>query len=125
MARILLIEDDDSVRTTLSLILEHVGHTVVEAGDGREGLNLFRRAGADLVITDMVMPGTEGVEVLRELRRTHAPVKIIAMSGAARGAAYLEMARLLGAAKVLAKPFPTALLLAAVDELLPGDAARA
>src|SRR6266545_7538001 len=99
MARILLIEDNDSLRTMLAEHLALAGHTVIEAGDGREGLDRFRRAGADLVITDIVMPETEGFEVLRALRRTQPPVKIIAMSGEGResGAAYLEAARLLGA----------------------------
>jgi DNA-binding response OmpR family regulator len=123
MARILLIEDNDPLRTMLAEHLALAGHTVIEAGDGREGLILFRRAGADLVITDMVMPETEGFEVLRELRGTHPPVKIIAMSGDGResGAAYLQAATLLGAAKVLLKPFPTSALIAAIDELLRGN----
>ena len=124
MARILLIEDNAGLRAILAEHLALAGHTVIEAGDGREGLDHFRRVGADLVITDMVMPETEGFEVLRELRRTHPPVKIIAMSGEGQGsgAAYLDAARLLGAAKVLLKPFPAAVLIAAIAELLPGDA---
>ena len=56
MARILLIEDNDALRTMLAELLALAGHTVVEAGNGREGLDLFRQAGADLVITDLVMP---------------------------------------------------------------------
>lgn len=70
MARILLIEDDDGLRAILAEHLTLAGHTVIEAGDGREGLDRFRRAGADLVVTDIVMPETEGLEVLRELRAT-------------------------------------------------------
>ena len=122
MARILLIDDDEPVRTTLRLTLEHFGHTVIEARDGTEGLALFQHANADLVITDIVMPEKEGFEVLRELRRTHTPVKIIAISGAGRdsGVAYLQTARLMGAAKVLAKPFSADVLMAAINELLPG-----
>ena len=117
MARILLIDDDEPVRTTLRLTVEHFGHTVIEARDGTEGLALFQHANADLVITDIVMPEKEGFEVLRELRRTHPPVKIIAISGAGRdsGAAYLQTARLMGAAKVLAKPFSADVLMAAIN----------
>jgi CheY-like chemotaxis protein len=124
MARILLIEDDESVRIMLREILEHVGHTVIEARDGNEGLALFGHATADLVITDMVMPETEGFEVLRALRSTHPPVKIIAISGAGwdSGAGYLQMAKHLGAAKVLAKPFSADALMTAINELLPGAA---
>jgi CheY-like chemotaxis protein len=123
MARILLIEDNNSIRTVLRENLELAGHTVIEARDGNEGLDLFRQAGADLVITDIVMPEREGLEVLRALRTSHPDLKIIAMSGGGQGsgAAYLEVARVLGAAKVLLKPFPTAVLLATIDELLPAD----
>jgi DNA-binding response OmpR family regulator len=117
MARILLIDDDDSVRTMLHLTLAHFGHTVIEARNGKEGLELFEHANADLLITDIVMPEKEGLEVLMELRKRHPPVKIIAISGGD----YLHMAKLMGAAKVLAKPFSTDVLIAAIDELLPGD----
>ena len=78
------------------------------------------------MITDIVMPGKEGLEVLMELRKQRPPVQIIAMSGGGQGsgAAYLDAARLLGAAKVLLKPFRSAVLLAAVDELLATEASR-
>ena len=68
MARILLIEDNGGLRAILAERLTLAGHTVTEAGDGREGLDHFRRDGADLVVTDVVMPETEGLEVLREIR---------------------------------------------------------
>ena len=122
MARILLIEDDDSVRTLLFLALVHVGHTVIEARNGREGLNLFRSAPFDLVITDIVMPEKEGFEVLMKIRKRNPSLKIIAISGGGlhNAAHYLHTAKLLGAAKVLAKPFSNEELMAAVNELLPG-----
>ena len=116
MARILLIDDDDTVRTMLRLTLVHFGHTVIEARDGKEGLELFQDANVDLLITDIVMPEKEGLEVLMELRKKHPPVKIIAISGGD----YLHMAKLMGAAKVLAKPFSTNVLIEAIDELLAG-----
>jgi CheY-like chemotaxis protein len=122
MARILLIDDDEPVRTTLRLTLEHFGHTVIEARDGTEGLARFQHAIADLVITDIVMPEKDGLEVLRELRRMHPSVKIIAISGAGRdsGAGYLQMAKLMGATKVLTKPCSADVLRAAINDLLPG-----
>jgi CheY-like chemotaxis protein len=121
MARILLIEDDESVRTMLRQILIHFGHTVLEARDGKEGMKMFPHARADLVITDIVMPEKEGLEVLMELRREQPPVKIIAMSGGGLGMAtdYLHTAKLMGAAKVLTKPFSNEVLMAAINELLP------
>ena len=123
MARIVLIEDNVGLRTILAEHLALAGHTVIEAADGREGLDRFRWVGADLVVTDIVMPETEGMEVLRELRSARPPVPVIAISGGGLGSGkdYLAMATVLGAAKVLLKPFPSAVLIAAIAELLPGD----
>ena len=120
MARILLIDDDAAVRHMLRLTLTHFGHTVIEARDGKEGLELFERSNADLVLTDIVMPEKEGLEVLMELRKKHPAVKVIAMSGGDRKgvAGYLQMATLLGAARVLNKPFSNKVLMAAIFELL-------
>jgi DNA-binding response OmpR family regulator len=116
--RILLIEDDDSLRAMLCLTLTHFGHTVVEARNGKEGLALFDPATIDLVITDLVMPETEGIEVLMELRKKQSPVRIIAMSGGGRvnEVDYLRIAKALGASAVLAKPFSNEALLAAIAE---------
>jgi CheY-like chemotaxis protein len=128
MARILLIDDDDSVRTVLYLTLANFGHTVIEARNGKEGLGLFKRGGADLVITDIVMPEKDGLDVLMKLLETQVPmVKIIAISGGGlhNAAFYLQAARLLGAAKVIEKPFSTEALMAAVNELLPRGRAPA
>lgn len=121
MARILLIDDDDSLRTMLRLTLIHFGHTVIEARNGKEGLDAFPQAKADLVITDIVMPEKEGNEVLIELRKKDPQVKIIAMSGGGRGKAtdYLRVATQLGAARALAKPFSNEALMAAINEVLP------
>ena len=121
MARILLIDDDDAVRTMLRLTLEHFGHTVIEARNGDEGLARFQHANADLVVTDIVMPEKDGLEVVMELRERHPAVKIIAISGADSGD-YLDSARLMGAAKVLLKPFTNQRLMAAINGLLPDQA---
>jgi CheY-like chemotaxis protein len=125
MSRILLIDDDDAVRTMLRLTLAEFGHDVIEARNGVEGLTLFSAAGVDLVITDIIMPGKEGVEVIVELLRLHPGLKIMAISGGGRVGPtdYLRIARYLGAAKVLAKPFSNEELLVALNELLPPPAA--
>jgi len=110
----------------LRLMLVHHGHTVMEARDGHEGLQLFPSTHADLVITDIVMPEQEGIEVVMALRSEHPGLKIIAISGGGRTNAaedYLQLARRLGADLTLAKPFASAALLAAIQELLPADAA--
>jgi YesN/AraC family two-component response regulator len=120
MARILLIDDDESVRTILYLTLVHAGHEVIEARNGREGLDLFRQGSVDLVITDIVMPEKEGFEVVMKIRKKNPTLKIIAISGGGlhNAAHYLHTAKLLGAAKVLAKPFSNETLMTAVNELL-------
>ena len=119
MARILLIEDNDLIRSLLRETLELAGHTVIEARNGAEGLDLFRQAGADLVITDIVMPDKDGLAVVMALREQVPPVNIIAISGAGNSAEdYLDRAYRMGAVKVLLKPFSIAALIAAVDELL-------
>ena len=121
MAQILLIDDDDTVRTLLYLTLTNFGHTVVEASNGKEGLELFKTANADLVITDIVMPEKEGFEVMMKIKKKQPALKIIAISGGGLHNAehYLHTAKLLGAAKVLTKPFSTEVLMAAVNALLP------
>jgi YesN/AraC family two-component response regulator len=96
---------------------------VIEACNGKEGLELFKRANADLVITDIVMPEKEGIEVLIGLWEKQVPlVKTIAISGGGQQKAtdYLRLAKLMGAARVFAKPFSNEALLAAINELLPG-----
>lgn len=120
MARILLIDDDDAFRTMLRLTLVHFGHTVIEAGNGKEGLELFPRSQAELLITDIVMPEKEGLEVLMALRHLAPPVKTIAMSGGGLGNAsdYLRVAKLMGAVQVLKKPFSNEALVAAVNAAL-------
>ena len=122
MPRILLIDDDDSFRSMLSKTLAHFGHTVIEARNGKEGLELFSHADADLIITDLIMPEKEGLELLMELREMRTAVKIIAMSGGGRNSAadYLPIAKLMGAAKVLSKPFSNEVLVATINELLNG-----
>jgi CheY-like chemotaxis protein len=120
MPRILLIDDDDAFRTVLRLTLTHFGHQVIEARNGKEGLQMYTSADPDLIITDIVMPEKEGLEVLMALWHRQPPVKIIAMSGGGRvsAAVYLQSATLLGAARVLQKPFSNDDLLAAINEVL-------
>jgi CheY-like chemotaxis protein len=121
MARILLIDDDDFVRAMLSQTLAHFGHVVIEARNGKEGLERYATAGADLVITDLVMPEKEGLEVVMELRMGDNPPKIIAMSGGGRTnpTDYLRLAKHLGACAILSKPFSSEVFMAAVNGLLP------
>jgi CheY-like chemotaxis protein len=129
MPRILLIDDDDAVRTVLNKMLVASGHTVIEARNGKEGMKLLPQTNPDLLITDLVMPEMEGFEVLMEVRQKNRKLKIIAISGGGRFSAddYLKTAEFLGADRILAKPFSHEVLMKTVNELLAetGDPARA
>jgi CheY-like chemotaxis protein len=121
MAAILLIDDMKGVRRTVSALLTRAGHTVTEADDGGAGLELLRGAACfDLVITDMLMPKHDGMEVLLFLEQQPNPPKVLAISGGGSQVSADE-AFLLARTKadaILAKPFDNADLLAAVDQLL-------
>ena len=120
MANILLVEDEAQLRSMLHLVLEDAGHTVREAGDGAEALVIYRREPADIVVTDLVMPNKEGIEMIIELRRICPDVKVIAMSGGGRNGPqdYLTLAKRLGASLTLTKPFSNQEMLNAVNSLL-------
>ena len=107
MASILVVEDDAALRQLFERMLVRDGHEVTMAADGAKALKLIETALFDVVITDLIMPEMEGLSLLRELRAKKSPLKIIAMSGGGRGSAtdYLEMAKMLGAAATLPKPF--------------------
>lgn len=125
MARLLLIDDMVSVRKLLANALTDAGHEVVQAGDGAEGLKLIRQGGIDLVITDLIMPGKDGIETIIELRRDYPALPILAMSGGGRvdSNTYLALARRLGVAKTIAKPFRPEHLVSEVAEILEARAA--
>ena len=120
MAKILVIDDDDTVRSSIRLALEDADHEVVEAPDGAEGVNRVKTQPVDLVITDIFMPEKEGLETIDEIRHAFPKLKIIAISGGGRiePQDYLEIAQQLGADRTLLKPFDIKLLVDTVDELL-------
>ena len=120
MARILVVDDDPQVAGIVSRILEHGGHEVRVATDGRAAVRIHREEPADLVITDVFMPGQDGIETILQLHAEFPGLKIIVMSGGAQGAHAkpLEDARLLGATRTLAKPFSPDTLISTVQELL-------
>jgi DNA-binding response OmpR family regulator len=104
---ILLVEDDDQLRGMLKLLLTNAGYEVSEANNGTRVRDMHQQQRFDLVITDLVMPDTEGLTVIRELRRIDQDVRIIAMSGwgQGKGEEYLRIAQKLGAHLTLSKPF--------------------
>ncbi len=119
MAVILVIDDELGMRQMVRRILLSAKHSVVEAKDGVFGLEQFRKHRPAIVITDILMPEMEGIETIKQARALDPSVKVIAISGggAAHNMKFLDMAKMLGANLVLAKPFRAAELLAAVDRL--------
>jgi DNA-binding response OmpR family regulator len=117
--KVLVIDDDDLVRYTLSRILQSNGYDVVTASDGQRGMVLFRDEYPDVVITDIIMPEQEGIDTIIQLRRERPGIKIIAISGGGRrrNVDYLQMAHSLGADEVIRKPFEAHELLARLTEL--------
>jgi CheY-like chemotaxis protein len=118
--RVLIVDDDVKVRAALRVLLETAGFEVVEAGDGQEGARAYRRQAADVVLCDLFMPGRDGLELIRDLRREFPGVKIVAMSGGGfKGTVdMLPVARFFGAASVLYKPFDQAAAVAALERIL-------
>lgn len=120
MARVLVVDDEELARFTMREILKAAGHKVFEAGSGEEAMAAVVRHRIDVVVTDVIMPGKDGLKVTIGLRRDHPEVKVIAVSGGGRTTVldFLTLAKASGAHEVLAKPFDEAQLVAAVDACL-------
>ena len=120
MQKILIIDDDHHILLMIKKMLERAGYEVDLASNGNEGLNLFKKFQADLVITDIIMPEKEGLETIREMKRMRPDLKIIAMSGGGKISAdnYLETAKIFGASRILEKPFSQKTMVMAVIDLL-------
>jgi DNA-binding NtrC family response regulator len=124
--RILVVDDDASIRSSLGKMLTAAGHEVVLAQNGHEATRLWREGGADLVIVDLFMPEKDGLETIIELRAHSPGISIIAMSGGgtARRMDLLPEAKLLGATVTIDKPFTPADMLATVDSVLKDSRPR-
>lgn len=120
MAKILLVEDEAFLRKIVRDILIQESHQVMTANNGQEALEIQPSSQFDLVITDLIMPEKEGIEMIVELKRMAPALKIIAMSGGGRNnpTDYLALAKGLGASQTLAKPFTREELLGVVNYTL-------
>ena len=120
MPRVLVIDDNAAIRAALSETLEQAGYAVTATAAGRMAIQLHDAAPFDLIITDMFMPDTDGLEVIQQLRARDPVVKIIAISGGgSRGMVeVLSIAKLMGAARSLMKPVDLDDLLRAVEDLI-------
>ncbi len=113
-ATILIIDDEEPIRALLRFALEAAGYEVTEAANGRQGLDLYRQRPTDLVITDMLMPELNGLDLLLDLTREFLDAKVIAISGVGEENNLLDVAKLLGACQTFQKPFSVPQLLDAV-----------
>ncbi len=120
MAKILVIDDDVAIRTVFHRFLTTKGHLVDCAADGREGLRKIDADPPDLVITDIMMPEADGLEVVMAIRGSGGGIPVIAMSGGAHAMPidFLPLARKFGACTVLYKPIEMEDLQAAVDAIV-------
>jgi two-component system chemotaxis response regulator CheY len=134
MSRILIIDDEPSVRRALRRILEKFGHEITEAGDGAAGVAACALNVPDLIITDIIMPKMNGIDAVTAIRQANPGVRILAISGggnfepqaykpeAITTSAYLAAAERSGADAVMTKPFDRSQLMEKVDALLARSA---
>jgi CheY-like chemotaxis protein len=121
---ILVVDDDNALRTAICWLLRGAGYSVQDAADGTSALRRLRTMRVDLLITDIVMPNGDGIELISAVKREGLARRIIAISG--RGSLgsveLLEMSSLLGADAAMAKPVSPARLLEQVADLMPSPA---
>lgn len=105
--RILVVDDDPSIRQTLHIALTNAGFEVLQARDGEEATYLWRQSGPDLIIADIHMPRKSGLLLMEELQANSASTRVIAMTdgGPARQFHLMGLSELLGAVRTVAKPF--------------------
>lgn len=120
MTSILLIDDDDLSRSAVQKMLERAGYVVHSTSDAQAAIDRYQSNPTDLVITDLIMPEIDGLEVIQRLRRFSPSVRVLAISGGGRVEAdeYLSVARKFGAVEVLPKPFTGQELKRAVETAL-------
>jgi CheY-like chemotaxis protein len=118
---ILVVDDEPELRDLMTRVLNRGGHRVTCAANGLEASRAVANQHFDVVVTDVIMPEKDGIQVINELRRKYPQVKIIAMSGGGHVSRdqYLKIAKGLGAHALLEKPFSNDELLATVEALAP------
>jgi len=120
MSGILVVEDDNDLRTMLKVSLNRRRFTVMEAENGKEALTHFKPSMIDLVITDLIMPEEDGLKVIMRMRELKPSIKIIAISGGGKAGpgSYLNLAKALGADAIYSKPFSVNDMITKIEELL-------
>ncbi|MDE2349828.1 MAG: response regulator [Gammaproteobacteria bacterium] len=136
MPEVMIVDDETDVRDAIRRVLERAGYAVRSADNGAQALDALESRGADLVITDIIMPVMDGVEAIQAIRARHPRTRIVAISGggnfgvaeyqpeAITTTAYLAAAGQAGADALLTKPFDSAEILGAVRRALGRDSER-
>ncbi|MFA7257004.1 MAG: response regulator [Kiritimatiellales bacterium] len=124
MKHILVIDDDPAVLSLFEQFLESEGFSVALALNGLEGILSLKQQKPDLIITDIMMPEMDGLELLMEIKKHHPEIPVIAISGGMKiqPVNFLPQAKKFGARHIFSKPIALSELLAAVQELLNADA---
>ena len=117
MAKILVIEDMYEIRMMMRSFLIRRGHKVIDAKDGVEALQLIKNDSIDIIVTDMLMPGKSGFDIIREVQKNEMDVPIIMVTGY-NDPVSQNKALELGVTKILAKPFSADDLIDAVEDSL-------
>lgn len=119
---VLLIDDEPMVRKIVRKMLERAGHHVVDVENGREGLVQLEQHACELILTDIIMPEVEGIEVLTTVKAKYPQSRVIAMSGGGRtgNIDFLEIASKFGASATLHKPFTYETLLSVIEQTTSG-----
>lgn len=108
MSTILVVDDEPMMRDVLRQMLEREGHQVLSASDGREGRTVCQNKRPDMIVTDIIMPGEDGLDMIDQIRANGYKAPILAISGGDRVITKqfgLQSAKLSGATEVLEKPF--------------------
>jgi two-component system chemotaxis response regulator CheY len=122
MPSVLVVDDEDPVRSLIREILEQAGYAVEEARDGKEGLERYREKPADVVLMDVLMPDQDGLESILILRREFPASRVIAMTGGSDMIGilnFLDVTKMMGACRTLRKPFELQTLLDTVGAEVP------
>ena len=125
MKKVLVIDDQDSLRNMLVRMLKSSGFEARSAENGSEGMAICRDWAPDVILTDVFMPEQDGLETIRAVRKLRKDIGIIAMSGGGEMGEFemLRTARMMGATRILTKPFTMAELKNTLEEVLTETAA--
>ncbi len=117
---VLVVDDEPSMRNLIRAMLETSGYQVIEASCGEDALVRCEEHKVDIIVTDLVMPGLNGIDLILALKQKHSVIPMVAISGGGGISGrfdYLEISTLIGANSVLKKPFDKTQLLAILEIL--------